>query len=100
MERLLRQRKPGDEVYAVTAGPKTTKEEKQPTASEVPANYAKFLDVFKDQKELKTLPKRQPWDHKIELVEDAHLEDRLPVKVRPTTREEREELKEQLKLNL
>jgi hypothetical protein len=48
MERLLRQRKLGDKVYAVTAGLKTTKEEKQLTASEVPAKYAKFLDVFKD----------------------------------------------------
>jgi hypothetical protein len=48
IERLLRQRKLGDKVYAVTAGLKTTKEEKQPTASKVPANYAEFLDVFKD----------------------------------------------------
>jgi hypothetical protein len=48
MERLLRQRKLGDEVYAVTAGLKTTKEEKQPTAGEVPADYTEFLDVFKD----------------------------------------------------
>jgi hypothetical protein len=48
IERLLRQRKPGDKVYAVTAGLKTTKEEKQPTASEVPADYTKFLDVFED----------------------------------------------------
>jgi hypothetical protein len=58
MERLLQQRKLGDKVYAVTAGPKTTKEEKQPTAGEIPAEYAEFLDVFEDQKELKTLPKR------------------------------------------
>jgi hypothetical protein len=45
---LLQQRKLGDKVYAVTIELKTIKKEKQPIVSKVPANYAKFLDVFKD----------------------------------------------------
>jgi hypothetical protein len=48
MDRLLRDRRPGDSVYAVTAGPQTTEEYKQPEPGQIPKEYAEFLDVFKD----------------------------------------------------
>ena len=101
MDKTLSKRQAGDMVYLVSSGPKNPdKGWKQPEPGALPPEYQDFADVFQDQKELETLPPHQPWDHKIELVEGANLEDRLPVKIRPMTREEREELKEHLKLNL
>jgi len=49
MDRLLKKRRLGDAIYAVTTGLKTTlKEEATLQLGKIPKEYANFLDVFKD----------------------------------------------------
>jgi len=49
MDRLLKKRRLGNAIYAVTTKLKTAlKEEATPQLGEIPKEYANFLDVFKN----------------------------------------------------
>lgn len=40
-----------------------------PPLSQIPVIYQEYADLFKEEKDTKALPKEQPWDHVIPLVE-------------------------------